>query len=108
VKTPNIELPELSQSESPAYLNLNDGFRALDAIVQLTVESRSLSTPPTVEQGARYIVAAGPTGAWIGHARHVAYKTASGWDFRTPRKGWVAFVTDEEEDDVHAALRYPA
>lgn len=98
MKTPNIELPELSQSESPAYLNFNDGFRALDAVVQLTVQSRSLSTPPDVEQGVRYIIGADPDDDWLGHANHLAYKTASGWDFRVPRKGWTAAVLDESVD----------
>lgn len=103
MKTPNIELPELAQSESPAYLNLNDGFRALDAIVQLTVISMSIADPPAAEQGARYIVAASPTGVWAGHAKHVAYKTASGWDFRTPRTGWVVIVNDESTATHKAA-----
>jgi hypothetical protein len=106
VKTPNIELPELSQVESPAYVNMNDGFRALDAVVQLSVLSQALATPPTVEQGARYIVAAGPTGAWAGHAKHIAYKTAAGWDFRTPRKGWIAVLTEDSTPDYQVTVYF--
>lgn len=106
MKTPNIELAELAQSESVAYVNLNDAFRALDTIVQLTVESRSVATPPSAEQGARYIVPSGPTGAWVGHAKHVAFMTVSGWSFRTPRKGWTAFVLDEDTDEVQKHAVY--
>jgi hypothetical protein len=95
MKTPNIELPELAQSESPAYLNFNDGFRALDTVVQLTVSSRAVSTPPDVEQGTRFIVASPATGLWALHEKHVAYKTAAGWSFRIPRVGWLAIVVDE-------------
>lgn len=96
MKTPTLELVEVTQADTPAADDINDSFWALDAIVQLTVLDKDLNEPPDdAVQGARYIVASGPTGEWAGHARHIAYLTPDGWLFRTPRPGWIAYVLDE-------------
>lgn len=96
MKTPNLELVEVDESESIAYQKFNDSFRGLDAIVQLAVKSRTVTTPPTdPEQGDRYIVPEGATGEWAPYPRRIAFYTLDGWQFRTPRNGWIATVEDE-------------
>lgn len=65
---------------------------------QLSVMSRSVvATPTTPNDGDRYIVAAGATGAWAGNDGKVAVwdNNLSSWVYYTPKTGWVAFVEDE-------------
>lgn len=94
--SPNLMLPEVPEAIRNSSDEINDGFRALDAIVQLSVLDKDLTAPPALAvQGARYIVGAGATGAWAGRSRHVACLTADGWRFFVPRAGWLAWAIDE-------------
>lgn len=62
----------------------------------LSIKDRDLATPPgTPTAGDCYIVAASPTGAWVGHAADVAVWSGSAWAFATPRAGWCAYIEDE-------------
>ena len=68
--TPNLGLPYIMAAQSQKHVTHNEAIRALDAIVQLSVLDRDLSTPPTTPaDGARYIVASSPTGAWTDDRR---------------------------------------
>ena len=51
-----------------------------------------MSPPASPAIGACYIVAAGPTGAWIGKQLNLATYTAGGWRFIAPVEGLTAFV----------------
>jgi hypothetical protein len=47
--------------------------RRLDALVQVTVQSAALTTPPgSPIEGQRWILPAARTGAWTGHAGQIA------------------------------------
>lgn len=97
MKTPNLELAEVSLSSTPEANLLNDAFWRLDAIVQLCVLDITLSVPPAdATQGARYIVAGPATGLWARQERRIAEQTPAGWVFISPRAGWVARVMNEE------------
>lgn len=66
----------------------------------LSAKDRDLTAPPaSPAAGDTYIVGAAPTGAWAGHAGHVAVwvpgTPAGAWAFGVPRTGWVAFIEDE-------------
>lgn len=62
----------------------------------LSVKDRGLSAPPgSPAAGDSYIVAAAPSGAWTGHATHVAVWDGAAWVFATPRLGWLAYIEDE-------------
>lgn len=64
----------------------------------LSVKDRDLATPPgSPAAGDTYIVAASPTGAWVGHATHIAIWSGSAWVFGTPRTGWMAYIEDEDK-----------
>lgn len=87
--TPNIGLTELANGQSN-YINANDAFALLDALVQTTVISKTLTAAPgSPANGALYIMAsawAGVTGAAAG--KLALYRTGSGWIVITPKEGW--------------------
>lgn len=57
-----------------------------------SVISAAIATPPgSPTLGDRYIVASSPTGAWSGHATHVARWNGSAWLFQTPTAGRLAY-----------------
>jgi hypothetical protein len=94
--TENLSLPYILPSQSQKHVTHNEATKALDAIVQLAVTSRSLAAPPpTPAAGARYIVPAGATGAWAGREKHVAAWQDGVWVFYMPRAGWLAHALDE-------------
>lgn len=75
----------------------------------LSIKDRDLATPPaTPAAGDTYIVAATPTGAWVGHAGHVAIWNGTAWVFGTPRLGWVAYIEDEEKLTAYKAAGWSA
>ena len=94
--TPNLGLPQLAADQAQKHVTVNEALYDLDALVQLAVLDRSLAAPPgSPTQGARYIVAASPIGAWTGHANHIAAWLDGAWRFFIPGAGWLAWVTDE-------------
>jgi hypothetical protein len=63
-----------------------------------TVLDKDVATPPgTPNDGDAYIVPAGATGAWTGHAKDIATWDAGGgtWVFTVPVDGYMVWVTDE-------------
>ncbi len=94
--TPNLGLPQLAADQAQKHVTVNEALLGLDALVQLAVLDRDLATPPgSPAQGARYLVAASPTGAWAGHADHIAAWLDGAWRFFIPGAGWLAWVADE-------------
>jgi hypothetical protein len=95
--TPNLVLPYIEAAQAQKHVTHNEAIRALDALVHLTVVDRDLAAPPgSPVDGARYIVAASPTGAWAGQAGKIAAFQDGAWAFYTPREGWVTFIADED------------
>lgn len=95
--TPNLKLPYLLAAQAQKHVTHNEALRALDAIVQLSVLDRHAAAPPaTPADGARYIVAASPSGAWAGQASKIAGFQDGAWQFYAPKEGWLAWVADED------------
>ena len=95
--TSNLQLPFIMAAQAQKHVTHNEALRALDAVVQLMVLDKDLSTPPgSPAEGARYIVAASPTGAWAGHAGHIAAYQDGAWAFYAPVEGWLAWAADED------------
>lgn len=91
--TPNLGLPQLAADRAQKDVTVNEALFDLDALVQLAVFDRSLAAPlGSPAEGARYIVAARPTGAWAGH---IAAWLDGAWRFFAPGVGWLAWVVDE-------------
>ncbi len=95
--TPNLHLPYILAAQAQKHVTHNEAIRMLDALVQLTVLDRDLTAPPALPvEGTRYIVAAGPTGAWAGQALKIAAFQDGAWAFFAPLEGWIAWVSDED------------
>jgi hypothetical protein len=66
----------------------------------LSIKDRDLSAPPgSPANGDTYIPKTAATGAWAGHEDHIAYYTTEGtpgWVFYVPRKGYLAYIEDEQ------------
>lgn len=95
--TPNLALPYIVAAQAQKHVTHNEAIRSLDALVHLVVADKDIAAPPASPvEGRRYIVAAGPTGAWSGHAGHIAAWQDGGWIFYAPVEGFVAWVADED------------
>jgi hypothetical protein len=71
--TPNLALPYILASQAQKHVTHNEAIRALDCLVQLSVESRVLTSPPaSPADGSRYVVAAGASGDWTGQSGKIA------------------------------------
>ncbi len=44
----NLNLPYIAPSQAQKHVTHNEAIRALDAIVQLSLQSKVLSTPPAI------------------------------------------------------------
>lgn len=94
--TPNLHLPYIMPAQAQKHVTHNEAIRALDAVVQLSVASRSVAVPPsTPTEGQRHIVAPGATGAWVGGAGKIAAFQDGAWAYYTAGQGWLAWVQDE-------------
>jgi hypothetical protein len=89
--TPNLVLPYLAANQAQKHVTVNEALRRLDALVQVTVQSAALATPPvSPTEGQRWILPASPTGAWAGHAGQIAVWQDGAWAFYAPLDGWTA------------------
>jgi hypothetical protein len=94
--TPSLGLPLIAAAQAQKHVTHNEAIHALDALLFLNVLDRHLPTPPASPvAGARYIVAAGASGAWSGHAGKLACFLDGGWRFFGPKPGWIARLADE-------------
>lgn len=83
-------------AQAQKHVTHNEALRLLDGLVQLSVKSRGLTTPPaSPADGDRYIVASGATGGWAGWDLIVALWTDGAWLRLPHRTGWRAWVEDE-------------
>jgi hypothetical protein len=96
--TPNLALPYIAAAQAQKHVTHNEALRTLDVLVQLMILDRDLAAPPaSPADGARYIVAAGATGAWAGQAGKVAAFQDGAWAFYAPTEGYLAWVADEDK-----------
>jgi hypothetical protein len=94
--TPNLALPYIMAAQAQKHVTHNEAIRALDVLVQLAVLDRDLPAPPgSPADGARYIVADSPSGAWAGEAGSIAAWQDGAWRFYAPQQGWLAWAADE-------------
>jgi hypothetical protein len=93
--TPRLALPAIEAAQAQKHVTHNEALVLLDALVQLTVESRTLTAPPdTPVEGAAYIPASGATGAWSGWDGQIAVYNA-GWLRIVPVPGLKTWVREE-------------
>ena len=90
--TPRLTLPFIMPSQAQKHITHNEAIQALDALVQPTVESRSLVTPPaTPLAGEAWIIPAGAGGAWSGRTGEIAAWQSGAWTFLDPAEGWQVY-----------------
>lgn len=90
--TPVIGLPELEAAQGQKYLTVNQTFRRLDVLVNLTVFNRTVTSPPgSPSEGHRYIVGSPATGGFTGQENNIAAFIGAAWVFFTPSEGWRAY-----------------
>ncbi|GAB4227774.1 MAG: DUF2793 domain-containing protein [Methyloligellaceae bacterium] len=95
--TPHLDLPYILANQSQKHVTHNEALRLLDALVQLSVISASVTDPPAEPaDGDRYIVAENATGDWDGWDFNIAYYVDGAWMKLVPRPGWRAWVDDTE------------
>lgn len=98
LETTILALPLIEANQAQKHIPHNEALRLLDVVVQLAVASRTLTTPPpSPSLGARYIVAAGASGAWAGQSGKIAFFSENGWEFVTPLTGWYAYIAAEAQ-----------
>ena len=91
-----LGLPFLSAGQAQKHVTHNDALSLLDGLVQLSVLSRNVETPPaTPDDGDRYLLGNTPTGDWVGQGSALAIRIAGQWRFMVPREGWRCWVVDE-------------
>ena len=94
--SPLLALPYLAASQAQKHVTVNEALSVLDGLLHLSVITRALATPPVSPvDGDRYLVAASPTGLWIGHAGQIALRMEGAWRFLTPRTGWRIWIADQ-------------
>ena len=90
--TPNLALPLIAAAQAQKHVTHNEALALIDALVQMAVESMALAAPPAMPaEGARYVVAAGATGAWAGKSGQLAIVSGGGFTFQTPRPGFLVY-----------------
>lgn len=84
-ETPNLKLPYILPSQAQKHVTHNEALRLLDAIVNLSVKSRTTTGAPVAPAaGDRYIVASPATGTGSGKNGMVASFIDDGWFFIQP------------------------
>jgi len=97
--TATLNLPLLAASQAQKHVTVNEALARIDAALQLSVASRTISAPPALAQeGDCYLVPAGGVNAWSGEDENLAFYLNGGWDFLSPLAGWRLFVADEAVD----------
>lgn len=92
-----LKLPYLLPSQAQKHVTHNAALAMLDIAVQLAVLSRTeTAPPPAAAEGARYLLPAGVTGEWAGHAGAIAVLDQGVWQFHAPQPGWRATVLAED------------
>lgn len=96
--SPNLDLPLVMPDQAQKHVTVNESLLRLDALAQLSVESRSIFTQPdAAEEGSSWILpedASGPD--WDGMAAgSLAVYRDGFWREYAPRDGWQAAVRDE-------------
>ncbi len=98
-KSSNLGLSYIAPSQAQKHVTVNESLRLLDAVVQLSVLDKDLTTAPTTpNDGDRFIISAGATGDWVDKDNNVAAFQDGAWAYFAPRTGWVSHVADEGEN----------
>lgn len=95
-QTNNLSLPYILPSQAQKHVTHNEALLKLDAIVQLSVESKNLASPPVApNDGARYLIPTSATGDFVGETGKIAAYQDGIFQFFDPQVGWLCYIVDE-------------
>lgn len=97
-RTDRHALPYVIAAQAQKHVTVNETVRALDALVHMTVKSRTQSDePPTPLPGEGFILPPGKSGpTWDGYPDHDAVIYQDGaWALFSPTEGMTVYVADE-------------
>jgi hypothetical protein len=93
--SPRLMLPLLAAGQAQKEVTHNEALTLLDMVVQPVIEAAGIETPPAApEPGQTWIVGNAPSGAWAGHAGHLAGWSEGGWRFVAPQPGMTAWIRE--------------
>lgn len=96
LRSDRFGLPLLVAGQGQKDVTHNEALVALDALVQMSVNSRKLEKPPVdLIAGMCWIVGPGAEGDWTGKEDHLALWTQGGWRFAQLPEGCLVWVADE-------------
>lgn len=95
--TANLNIPFILPSQAQKHVTHNEALLRLDALVHLTVVAELATPPGAPTEGACYLVATAPTGAWVGKTGRIASWQDGYWAFAEPRIGWRAWFVAVEK-----------
>lgn len=96
-KTSNLQLPFIAPSQAQKHVTHNDALLALDALIQLSAISQSMTLPPSsLNEGDRFIVGSNGIDEWLGKDNQIAAWQDGSWMFYMPQEGWLCWVEDED------------
>lgn len=110
---PQTGATELVSAQATPETSVNEIGRHLDAgHTRVIIEDRDLTAPPgACADGARYLIAASPTGLWTGKAGKLAIavgtNAANGWLYQTVAvEGFKLYVRDENAEVQHSGAAW--
>ncbi len=91
-----LHLPFVAAAQAQKHITVNEALARVDAMVQVTAESRTLQSPPlVVSEGETYLIPAGGVNDWQDHDGEVTSFLNGAWAFFQPLPGWEIWVSDE-------------
>jgi hypothetical protein len=106
-ETTQFALPLLAPSQAQKHVTVNEALARLDALSQLRLASRSITTPPpTQTEGLAYGLPVGPVNEWDGQGGKIAVFANGGWVFVPPQRGWRAWIVDEGVEAVYDGAQW--
>lgn len=98
-ETANLSLPLLEAAQAQKHVTVNEALVRLDALVHLTLQSVTETTPPLAAlDGQAWAVPSGAVNEWAGESGKLAIRDNGGWVFGVPGQGWRARVADQGVD----------
>ena len=95
-KSENLAIPYIMSNQAQKHVTHNEAIRYLDALVQISIASRELNSPPNqMDTGTRYIVASNASGEWTNKENQIAAFQDGAWAFYEPKSGWLAWSVEE-------------
>ena len=105
----NLKLPYIMATQAQKHVTHNEAVRALDALVQINVLDKDLTSPPgSPADGHRYIPASGASSDWNSKDRQITAWQDNAWMFYQPLEGWLAWVADENQLYVYDGTDWTA